>query len=492
MRQNMNWMSKDSHCCTTCDLWLGKRNVDGFEIKISDEIKSSKGICNHNSNLSETIGDESAMKKVALLISIVMLFTMISVSNVFAARNYEIIYKSSYSEGLAVVETSLSDIHGTLFGYVDEKNNVVIEPQFTEAYPFHKGYALVLQLDRPYYMYTLSKINKSGEIVQTLVSLDTTNYDLSSKTQALFLFNSLCNREKQNFYNDISPSQETEIVQEVQPQITVNVLGKRLNFDVNPVVQEGRTLVPVRQIFEALNLEVDWDSNNQSLTAYGPSKSIVIIINNKTAHVDGRDLEMDVPAMIIKGRTMVPIRFIGESIGMDVKWDDDSKTVYILEKKPIVTDPITTFLLNSRKYIVGKSTFNELFENESSLLSVTDKDNTRNGEGKFVIDYTLQPSEKSYEKITIRADGITGLITSVSVYPTINSIPFKSNTGLQLSDPEDRVITLYGENMNKQTNDYGTVTYTITSDDGNATLKIVMGSRKVHGIYISTEKGFFD
>jgi len=111
--------------------------------------------------------------------------------------------------------------------------------------------------------------------------------------------------------------------------VKVKVNDKPIIFDVAPVISEGRTLVPLRYIFEALGAEVKWDAATRTVTGIKGSDEIVLNIDSKDAVVNGETRKPDVPATILNGRTLVPARFISESLGAEVLWDGDSKTVII-------------------------------------------------------------------------------------------------------------------------------------------------------------------
>lgn len=114
-----------------------------------------------------------------------------------------------------------------------------------------------------------------------------------------------------------------------QEAVKVTVDGKLLQFDVPPTIINGRTLVPLRAIFEALGVEPVWDGQTRTVTAKKGDTTIVLPIGSKHATVKGKQIELDVPAQIIDGRTLVPARFIAESLGADVGWDPDTRTVII-------------------------------------------------------------------------------------------------------------------------------------------------------------------
>ena len=112
-------------------------------------------------------------------------------------------------------------------------------------------------------------------------------------------------------------------------EIKVVLNNEQLVFDVQPIIIEGRTLVPFRAIFEALNAKVAWEESFGLVTATKGNVVIKLQINNNIATINGIDVILDVPAKIVNDRTLVPLRFIGESLGLDVDWDGNVRTVII-------------------------------------------------------------------------------------------------------------------------------------------------------------------
>lgn len=115
--------------------------------------------------------------------------------------------------------------------------------------------------------------------------------------------------------------------------VTVKLNGAPLSFDVNPFIENDRTLVPVRGIFEAIGAKVNWDEETRTvIVSYdvgGEPVFVVLQIDNKDAFVNGEKKALDVPAKIVEGRTFVPVRFIMEALGSGVEWDQASYTVSI-------------------------------------------------------------------------------------------------------------------------------------------------------------------
>ena len=116
--------------------------------------------------------------------------------------------------------------------------------------------------------------------------------------------------------------------------------GAVVPSDVAPVVVNGRTLVPVRALFESLCATVDWDETTQTVAATKEDTVISMQIGSTAASVNGAAQVLDVPAQTIKGRTMVPARFAAESLDARVLWDNNTQSAYIItpEHKSLVVE----------------------------------------------------------------------------------------------------------------------------------------------------------
>lgn len=112
--------------------------------------------------------------------------------------------------------------------------------------------------------------------------------------------------------------------------ITVIYNGQAMTFDQAPEMVNSRTMVPVRAIFEALGMTVDWAADTQTITGKKEGLAIQLTIGSLKAVVGGDVVLLDAAAYIKNGRTLVPLRFIAESTGADVAWDGTTYTVSIL------------------------------------------------------------------------------------------------------------------------------------------------------------------
>lgn len=114
--------------------------------------------------------------------------------------------------------------------------------------------------------------------------------------------------------------------------ITVTLNGDKIDFDVQPQLINDRTMVPLRKIFEAMGAYVDWYGDTQTVVATKDDKVVTAKIDDTKLYINDEVKTLDVPPMIIDGRTLVPARFVAESFGANVDWDGATQTVVIMTK----------------------------------------------------------------------------------------------------------------------------------------------------------------
>lgn len=114
-----------------------------------------------------------------------------------------------------------------------------------------------------------------------------------------------------------------------EKSIKVIVDQEKLLLDAYPVIKNDRTLVPMRAIFEKLGATILWDDATKTVTAKKDGMEIKLTIDKGTALVNGVVTELDTPAIIENSRTMVPVRFISETLGKTVEWDAENKYVIV-------------------------------------------------------------------------------------------------------------------------------------------------------------------
>lgn len=111
--------------------------------------------------------------------------------------------------------------------------------------------------------------------------------------------------------------------------IKVTYNGEAITFDVQPEIVDDRVLVPMRAIFETLGAKVKWDGDSQTITSKKKSKTISMTIGSTDMTKDDETYTFDVSPVIEDGRTLVPLRAISELLGLNVEWNADTKTVTI-------------------------------------------------------------------------------------------------------------------------------------------------------------------
>lgn len=113
----------------------------------------------------------------------------------------------------------------------------------------------------------------------------------------------------------------------------VEVYSNGNHVEDKGVIVDGRTLVPVRGVFEYMGYTVDWDNATKTATLTNEKKGIVITLTNGNEGftVNDKTITPDVPQQIINGRFMLPLRAVGEAIDARVKWYEDKKTAIINE-----------------------------------------------------------------------------------------------------------------------------------------------------------------
>lgn len=123
--------------------------------------------------------------------------------------------------------------------------------------------------------------------------------------------------------------EENVLIYKSELFIPVYMNDSQINFDSAPVIIEDRTLVPVRAIFEAMDVEVKWDEKERKVTAIKDDITVTIKIDENVMYKNGKEIIIDVPAAIINSRTYVPARAVSEAFDAKVFWNNTERAVYI-------------------------------------------------------------------------------------------------------------------------------------------------------------------
>ena len=114
--------------------------------------------------------------------------------------------------------------------------------------------------------------------------------------------------------------------------IIVLVDGEYVFFDVDPYIEEGTTIVPVRALAEEIGATVEWNDKAKKVTITKDDLSIELTIDKTKALVNGKTVQLDAAATIVDGSTCVPLRFVSESFGAEVEWDAKTRVINISTK----------------------------------------------------------------------------------------------------------------------------------------------------------------
>lgn len=154
--------------------------------------------------------------------------------------------------------------------------------------------------------------------------------------------------------------------------IDVTLNGEHLQFDVPPVLENGRVLVPLRTVFEALGATVEWDGTTSTVTAIRGNDTVKLTIGKSTAYKNGVSVELDVPAKVIDGRTLVPVRFVSEALGALVEWDTPNKSVNITQRGELELQAMAQVekYLSLLNRAVSEGVFDEEWEGILSLDAI--------------------------------------------------------------------------------------------------------------------------
>ena len=182
--------------------------------------------------------------------------------------------------------------------------------------------------------------------------------------------------------------------------VSVVLNGTPLAFDQPPIITDSRTLVPMRAIFEALECNIKWNNDTKEITAQNADSTIQLTVGSTISYINDIEYILDVPPLIVNERTLVPVRFVAESLECEVDWIPENSTVVISK---------------------------QLIDSDSNLYSPSENTN-----GKYMSTTGIPGNNEVYfftAPIDVRNKDI--------VYFSMNRYPLKV-----------RFVTAYDENMN--------------------------------------------
>jgi hypothetical protein len=207
-------------------------------------------------------------------------------------------------------------------------------------------------------------------------------------------------------------------------KLVVNGVNVDFTGDQEPVIQNGRTLVPFRAAFEKMGAQVNWHDDTRLCEAvYGDTTVSIAIGDTKVNIGDGATIQSDVPAQIINGRTMVPLRILSESIGAEVNWNNTTKTVTVNTPQAAGEAPTSVKYTTETDTITGKisdvtythpivtdiytaaDTLNKNIEEDITEVATSVADENASGKNKLTIDCNMYYNKGGVITIMYTIDG---------------------------------------------------------------------------------------
>ena len=199
---------------------------------------------------------------------------------------------------------------------------------------------------------------------------------------------------------------------------------------VEPKIINSRTMVPMRKIFEVFGANVEWEGTTQTITATTENKTLVLQINNQEATVKSGDTEekimLDSAPVIYDSRTLVPVRFIAESLELHVGWVPETRTVVILDSS-FIYDRLQKETPNLYEFMSYKGITPETLQTAfkaNATLNYKDSDKNitnlksvlngviKYGSNKMFVDMTLKTTGKGTLLDTLKENGFDDISLS--------------------------------------------------------------------------------
>lgn len=249
----------------------------------------------------------------------------------------------------------------------------------------------------------------------------------------------------------------------------LEVEGEILRTEMPPIVFHDYSVVPARDVFEKLGAEVKWKNASQKVIVSKDETVLEMMINSDTAYLNGEEKKMQIPPKLINGKTMIPVRFVGDALGYHVDFDSKTDTViiksadtkamtYITKAKYSTegeylkltlttqgdTPVVNSFALDNPKRIVvdvKNSEFKPMLSNvEFSGGNITGIRYGQNDDARIVFDVAKSTEYKvsaSENKIVITVNDEKTEEEAVSPKPTESAKPSEEPSEEQTEEPTE-------------------------------------------------------
>jgi outer membrane protein assembly factor BamB len=217
------------------------------------------------------------------------------------------------------------------FGMLSRGNSMTLELKVTPS----SDAVCKIEADNPWLIIDRKVIEAKKGIPETIkVTIRSSSLPPSTKLNAIISIvtdSDRCNIVHIPVYVQTEDSIAIKL-QVDSKKATIN--GQERDLDVPATIAKGRTMVPLRFISEAFGCSVEWDKDTQRIGIIRYDISVNLWIGKDYVEVNGQQLKIDAPPVIIGGRTMVPLRFIAEPFGAQVNWNAQTKEITIIWPKP--------------------------------------------------------------------------------------------------------------------------------------------------------------
>ncbi len=193
-----------------------------------------------------------------------------------------------FSDGLAPVKKD------GLWGYIDTEGNLKTDYCFTEASSFAFGSAVVCTEDGSWQFVTANTLSS--------FTSEETPYEMTTESRTLLL--------------------------EIDHSFLYTPTGT-VPLDAAPVITDGHTMLPIRAVIEAIGGTVTWNAESQKITIEKDGHVLILTLNKTAAIADGRLTLMSAAPVIENGRTLCPLRFVTEALDCHVTWNGETKQILI-------------------------------------------------------------------------------------------------------------------------------------------------------------------
>ncbi|NDI36682.1 stalk domain-containing protein [Chengkuizengella sediminis] len=200
-----------------------------------------------------------------------------------------------------------------------------------------------------------------------------------------------------------------------ETEIEVWIDGEQLQFEEEPFIERSTTLVPFRALFSELGLDVKWDQETKTVTGENADLTVELTLNSNLAKVNGEVIEMLVMPQLINNHTFVPLRFVGESTGAKVQWDAATKTISITSPESKVNDEELILAL-FEQYLTSSNEKNltELLEVFNEQYEINSGINLKEVFSYFYEKYDVETTIEELEIIEI--DNEEAIVYAIEVY----------------------------------------------------------------------------